>query len=137
MLISLRAAVRRWAAAARSDRGSMAVEVVVLFPLLFGLMFLGVQGALIYQGRAVALAAAQEGARTAAAYGASIGDGLRQARAFADTSSANLRDIDVSGRRSAFAGVAQCVPSDFAQLFLGEAEAFVGAHVGVLRGGKL
>ena len=100
MLISLRAAVRRWAAAARSDRGSMAVEVVVLFPLLFGLMFLGVQGALIYQGRAVALAAAQEGARTAAAYGASIGDGLRQARAFADTSSANLRDIDVSGRRT-------------------------------------
>lgn len=79
----------------------MALEVVVLYPLLFALMFLGVQGALIYQGRAVALAAAQEGARAAAAHGASIGDGLREARAFADESSANLRDTDVSGHRSA------------------------------------
>ncbi|CAN5175612.1 hypothetical protein BH11ACT1_BH11ACT1_27670 [soil metagenome] len=49
------------------DRGSATVQIVVLMPALFLLMFTGMQAALIYHARTVAIAAAQEGARTAAA----------------------------------------------------------------------
>ena len=46
-----------------NDRGSATVQIVVLMPALFLLMFTGMQAALIYQARTVAIAAAQEGAR--------------------------------------------------------------------------
>ena len=49
------------------DRGSATLQIVVLMPALFLLMFTGMQGALIYHARTVAIAAAQEGARNAAA----------------------------------------------------------------------
>ncbi|MEK4242227.1 pilus assembly protein [Janibacter indicus] len=54
----------RW----RSDRGALSLEMVVLLPLALSLLFLAVQGAVYYQGRTVALASAQEGARGAAGY---------------------------------------------------------------------
>ena len=47
------------------DRGSSAVELVVLTPMLLALIWLIIQYALYYQGREVALAAAQIGARAA------------------------------------------------------------------------
>lgn len=47
------------------ERGSATIQMVILMPALFLVMFLGVQGALYYHARAVALAAAQEGAREA------------------------------------------------------------------------
>ena len=37
-----------------ADRGSTSIEMVILLPALFALMFLGMQAALMYQGRAVA-----------------------------------------------------------------------------------
>jgi Flp pilus assembly protein TadG len=48
-----------------ADRGSSAVELVVLAPMLLALIWLIIQYALYYQGRQVALAAAQIGARVA------------------------------------------------------------------------
>jgi Flp pilus assembly protein TadG len=53
----------RWAG--RADRGSSAVELVILAPMLLALIWLIIQYALYYQGREVALAAAQLGARVA------------------------------------------------------------------------
>lgn len=54
------------AVARRRDHGSASIQLVVLMPALFSVMFLGMQGALFYHARTVAMAAAQEGARTAA-----------------------------------------------------------------------
>jgi len=48
-----------------ADRGSSAVELVILTPMLLALIWLIIQYALYYQGRQVALAAAQIGARVA------------------------------------------------------------------------
>ena len=50
----------------RSERGSATIELLILLPALFAVMFIGVQAALYHHARQVAIAAAQEGARTAA-----------------------------------------------------------------------
>lgn len=49
----------------RNERGSVTIQMVILMPALFLVMFLGLQAALHYHAREVALAAAQEGAREA------------------------------------------------------------------------
>jgi Flp pilus assembly protein TadG len=51
----------------RDQRGSVSIELVILLPALFAVMFLGMQAALFYHARTVAIAAAQEGARAAGA----------------------------------------------------------------------
>ena len=66
----------------RDDRGSVSIELVILLPALFAVMFLGMQAALFYHARTVAIAAAQEGARAA---GSEIGresDGIAAANQF-------------------------------------------------------
>lgn len=68
----------------RSERGALAIQMVMLLPLAFSLLFLAVQGAVYYQGRTVAMSAAQEGARSAAGHEATNGDGRAAALAFAD-----------------------------------------------------
>jgi Flp pilus assembly protein TadG len=60
-----RAPLRSRRRAGRGDRGSSAVELVLLAPMLLALIWLVIQYALYYQGRQVALAAAQIGARVA------------------------------------------------------------------------
>ncbi len=47
------------------DRGSSTIELAILAPLLLAIIWLTIQYALYYQGRQVALAAAQIGARVA------------------------------------------------------------------------
>lgn len=47
------------------ERGSVSIQAVILMPLLLSIMFLGMQGALYYHARSVAIAASQEGARVA------------------------------------------------------------------------
>lgn len=64
------------------DRGSTSIQMVLLMPALFAVMFLGMQGALIYHARTLALAAAQEGVRTAAGLGGSGATGAHDAYAF-------------------------------------------------------
>ena len=50
----------------RSERGSTSIEMVILMPVLFTVLFLGIQAAMYYYAGAIALAAAQDGARAAA-----------------------------------------------------------------------
>jgi len=89
----------RWCRAA--DRGATSIEMVILLPALFALMFLGMQAALMYQGRAVALAAAQEGAREAASESGTAESGIRTAESFVEASTTGLTGTTVLGRRTA------------------------------------
>lgn len=63
---------RRARRAAASERGSSAIELAVLAPALLVLVWLTIQFALYIQGRQVALAAAQIGARVARQEAASV-----------------------------------------------------------------
>ena len=58
---------RRRGPARPGERGSASIQLVVLMPALFAVMFLGMQAALIYHARTLAIASAQEGARAAGA----------------------------------------------------------------------
>src|SRR3954454_16151711 len=66
----------------RDARGSLSIELVILLPALFAIMFLGVQAALFYHARTVAIAAAEEGARTAGAEHGRAADGIDAASLF-------------------------------------------------------
>jgi len=66
----------------RDQRGSVSIELVILLPALFALMFLGMQAALFYHARTVAIAAAQEGARAAGAEQGRETDGVSAANDF-------------------------------------------------------
>lgn len=64
------------------ERGSVSIELVILLPALFAVMFLGMQAALFYHARTVAIAAAQEGARAAGGEHGNESDGVQAAAAF-------------------------------------------------------
>lgn len=66
----------------RGERGSVSVELVILLPALFAVMFLGMQAALFYHARTVAIAAAQEGARAAGGEHGKSSDGISATSAF-------------------------------------------------------
>jgi Flp pilus assembly protein TadG len=85
------------------ERGSSSIQMVILMPALFAVMFLGVQGALYYHARTVAIAAAQEGARAAGAENGTPGDGVSAASSFVADAGGNdvLPGAHVSGGRSA------------------------------------
>ncbi len=75
--------------------------MVILLPALFAVMFVGMQAALVTQGRAVVLAAAQEGAREAASETGTAAGGIRSAESFAAASAAGLSNLGVSAGRTA------------------------------------
>lgn len=60
----------------------MSLEIAVLGPALLLLIFSVVQVALVGHARSIALAAAQEGATAASAYGAGLGAGQARASEF-------------------------------------------------------
>lgn len=62
--------------------GSVSIELIILLPALFALMFLGMQAALFYHARTTAIAAAQEGARAAGVEHGRTADGTAAANAF-------------------------------------------------------
>ncbi|MFT4011491.1 MAG: pilus assembly protein [Nocardioidaceae bacterium] len=66
----------------RGERGSVSIELVILLPALFAVMFLGMQAALFYHARTTAIAAAEEGARAAATEHGRSSDGAAAASAF-------------------------------------------------------
>ena len=68
--------------AARDERGSVSIELVILLPALFAVMFLGMQAALFYHARTVAIAAAQEGAKAASGEDGKEADGVSAASSF-------------------------------------------------------
>lgn len=103
------------ASRARGDRGSTAVELVLLAPALMFAIFLLIQAALYMHARHVALAGAQQGARlarTAPADSASLeqtraatltylrqlGGGVLFAPSIAVTNAAGVASVDVTGR---------------------------------------
>lgn len=55
---------------------------MILLPALFAVMFLGMQAALFYHARSVAIAAAQEGARAAGGENGKESDSIQAAAAF-------------------------------------------------------
>ena len=103
MAINHRRRPRRARVALRGDRGAVTVQVVVLMPAMFLLMFTGMQAALIYHGRTVALAAAQEGARVAAVMSSTAQAGEVAAAQFVDSAGGQdvLRDATVTATRDA------------------------------------
>ena len=86
---------------AQRERGSSTIQMVILLPVLFSAMFLGMQAALIYQGRTLAVAAAQEGARDAAAEHGTLAQGISTAYTFLSSSTAGLSGTSVTGSRTA------------------------------------
>lgn len=64
------------------DRGSVTVQVVILAPLMFMFLFMAVQAGLWFHARALALGAAQDGARVAAAENSSGPAGAAAAASF-------------------------------------------------------
>src|SRR3546814_16789439 len=66
----------------RDQLGSVSIELVIMLPALFAVLFVGMQAALYYHARTVALAAAQAGARAAGAEGGSESRGVNAARDF-------------------------------------------------------
>lgn len=64
------------------DRGMATIQMVLLMPALLAVIFAGMQAALWYHARAIATAAAQEGARAAGAQHGSAGAGSAEATAF-------------------------------------------------------
>ena len=89
--------------AVRRERGSSSIQMVILMPALFSIMFLGMQGALYYHARTVAIAAAQEGARAAGGQNGTATDGISAASSF--VSDAGGKDVlpgaHMTGGRSA------------------------------------
>jgi len=87
----------------RRERGSSSIQMVILMPALFSIMFLGMQGALYYHARTVAIAAAQEGARAAGGQNGTAVGGISAASSF--VSDAGGKDVlpgaQVTGGRSA------------------------------------
>ena len=66
----------------RGERGSVSIELIILLPALFAVMFLGMQAALFYHARTVAIAAAQEGAKAAGGENGTESDGVSAASSF-------------------------------------------------------
>ena len=64
------------------ERGSSSIQLVLLMPVLFSVMFLGMQAALHYHARTIAIAAAQEGARAAGAQNGTASAGIAAASSY-------------------------------------------------------
>lgn len=73
------------------------VQVTLLLPFAFGILLLTFQWALMSWGSSTALAAAQDGARAAAAAGAVRSDGV--AAASAASANGSLKDVSISVER--------------------------------------
>lgn len=75
---------------------------MILLPALFSLLFLGMQAALYYHARTVAIAASQEGARAVARESGKETDGLRAAAKFvSDVGDGALVRATTTAERSA------------------------------------
>lgn len=85
------------------ERGSSSIQLALLLPMLFLVMFLGMQAALYYHARTVAIAAAQEAARAAGAETGTTSAGIDAARAFVTDAGGDdvLSAVTVTGHRSA------------------------------------
>ena len=84
------------------ERGSSSIQMVILMPVMFAVMFLGLQAALIYHARTLAIASAQEGARTAGAENGTAAAGINTARDYLTATAGDaLTSTVVTGSRTA------------------------------------
>jgi Flp pilus assembly protein TadG len=92
-----------WIEAGPSERGSASIQMVLLLPVLFTVMFLGMQAALFYHARSVAIAAAQEGARASSVEDGSGGAGAAAAASFVAAAGGDdvLKGARISSSRTA------------------------------------
>lgn len=81
---------------ARRERGSVTIEMVIIFPLLLTVLFGSVQTGLWFHNRSIAMTAAQEGARTAAAYESTAEAGRQSAHDFATAAGGQDPTVTVS-----------------------------------------
>lgn len=103
----------------RAERGELPVGYAFVLPLLLLVVFWGTQAGLWFFARSVAHAAAQQGARAAAAHGAALQDGLDLAHQFAGEVGGGLvSNVTVTGTRTA-TGVEVTVTTDSLRLVPG------------------
>lgn len=112
----------------RRDRGSAPIELAILFPVFIVLIMLGVQVALVFSGRTVALAAAQQGAAAESAYGAEPGVGRERASAYLTRMGDLLTDWEVTVAPVAEAGGE---PIGVRVTVTGDALSWLGVDIGV------
>lgn len=93
---------RRGASRRCGETGSVSIQMVLLLPVLFAVMFLGMQAALFYHARTVAIAAAEEGARAAGARGGTVAAGTKAAADFVATAGGDgvLKAASATGSRT-------------------------------------
>jgi Flp pilus assembly protein TadG len=85
-----------------SDRGAVALELAIVFPMVLVLTFGGVQVAFWFQARAMCQAAAQAGVRASRVTGAPVGAGRKAATAYlAATAGDTVGGARVSESRTA------------------------------------
>lgn len=80
----------RWRRATEDETGSSAIEMVILFPVTLLVVLLIIQFGVWYHAAAIARAAAQQGVKTASAYGATAGAGQTQADVVLDDNGRSL-----------------------------------------------
>jgi Flp pilus assembly protein TadG len=86
---------------AGGERGALAVELAVVFPVLLLLVWIGFQLAFVFLANRVALAAAEEGARAARSHGGSVAAGDARARRFlAQLDSNVLLEVEIRAYRT-------------------------------------
>ncbi|MGF0118784.1 TadE/TadG family type IV pilus assembly protein [Promicromonospora sp. Marseille-Q5078] len=95
-----RPATARHARSTSRERGSATVELTFILPIVLLIVFGLMQGALVAQGRATAIAAAQEGARVAAGERGTVDMGIAAAKDFVEASSLGSPAKSVSGTRT-------------------------------------
>ena len=84
------------------ERGSASIQMVILMPAMLAVMFLGLQAALIYHARTLAIASAQEGARAAGAENGTAAAGISTARDYLTSTAGDaLTSPIVTGQRTA------------------------------------
>lgn len=99
---SHRSRPRRGRGGLADERGSVSVQMVLAFPILLMVLFGAVQAGLWFYARAIALAAAESGARAAAALNSSVAAGITDAEGFlADVAGTTLTGVSVTGSRTA------------------------------------
>jgi Flp pilus assembly protein TadG len=103
------AGLRRRVRTGHHDGGAIVIELSIVMPIMFTLLFAGTQAALLYQGRTVAIAAAEEGARAAAAQTGTAADGQDAATAFATSVGGGgvLQGVQVTATRDATTATVQ------------------------------
>lgn len=86
----------------RDERGSLTLEASILFPALLAIMLVGVQAAMWFHARSVAIGAAADGARAQSLERAVDGDGQAAALEFVSQAGGEdvLRGVGASSRRS-------------------------------------